>query len=98
LSAFDAVERTVLALAASGSRECGQITGNAISRAYRWILGRLMEDANVKPLANERLEALRLLACASLATGGKPNPGRIEAALAAGVTREQVDAVCALAA
>ena len=98
LDLFTELERQVIALAAGSSRECVSVSSNPARRGLEWLVRRLAGDTSANPLANERLEALRRLACMSFATGGQPAETSIRAALQAGLSREQVDGLRQLAA
>ena len=86
---FDPVERQVIALAAgSASRECGGTASGPVGRFAASAM-RLLTGAEVRPLANPRLEALRRLACAAFATGGRAGERVMAAAREAGLSQEQ---------
>jgi hypothetical protein len=94
---FTDLERQVIALAAASSRECISVASNPVRRGLSWVVSRLVGDGSGNPLANERLEALRRLACMSFATRGSPAETSIRAALRAGVSRDQIDGLRQLA-
>jgi hypothetical protein len=98
LELFTDLERQVIALAAASSRECILVGSNPVRRGLSWLAARLVGDGSGNPLANERLEALRRLACISFATHGRPAETSVRAALQAGLSREQVDGLRQLAA
>ncbi len=97
LELFSDLERQVIALAASSSRECAPVASNPLRRGLAWLVRRLVADGAGNPLANERLEALRRLACMSFATAGSPAEGSVRAALQAGLSTEQVESLKRLA-
>ena len=97
LELFTDVERQVIALAANSSRECLSVSSSPVRRGLDWVVRKLAGDTSGNPLANERLEALRRLACASFATAGRPAENSIRSALQAGLSREQVEGLLRLA-
>ena len=98
LELFTDLERQVIALAAASSRECISVASNPLRRGLSWLAARLAGDGSGNPLANERLEALRRLACKTFATGGRPGETNVRAAIEAGLSPEQVDGLKRLAA
>ena len=94
---FTDLERQVIALAAGSSRECAPVASNPLRRGFAWLVRRLVADGSGNLLANERLEALRRLACVSFATAGEPAEGSVRAALQAGLSAEQVESLKRLA-
>jgi hypothetical protein len=90
-SLFNKTEQQVIALAASSRRECALADQGPGVRLWNRFLDLLAPDRNVKPLANERLEGLRRLACASFASAGRPGEAHRAAARAAGLTEAEID-------
>ena len=97
LELFTDLEQQVIALAASSSRECVPVASNPLRRGLSRLISRLAGDSSTKPLANDRLEALRRLACVSFATGGRPAETSIRSAIEAGFSREQIEGLKRLA-
>jgi hypothetical protein len=89
-SLFNKTEQQVIALTASSRLECALFDKGPGVRLWNRFLDLLAPDRKAKPLANERLEALRRLACASLASCGQPAEAHRAAALAAGLTEAQI--------
>jgi hypothetical protein len=87
---FDWIELEVIRLAAN-KNECTQVSGHLSRRAFQRLEGWVNPTKRVNPLGNERLEALRKLTCASLATSGRPSASQIGAARAAGITEAQIE-------
>jgi hypothetical protein len=94
---FSKTEQEVIALAASSRRECAFLDDEP-GGVWTRFLDLLAPERTVKPLANDRLEALRRLACASFATAGRPGEERVAAARAAGLTKDQIDTLNDIAA
>jgi hypothetical protein len=96
---FTPLELQVIALAAGSPGDCRVSTtdGGLLARIGR-ALAKLFALHIPAGLANERLEALRRLACRSFATGGRLEQETIAKALAAGLNRLQVDTVAGIAA
>lgn len=95
---FTATELQVIALAAGAPgacEECGDASprGRGLWRRLRGLFA-LYTPA---PLADPRLEALRRLACNDFAARAR-KPALREAALAAGVSAEQIDRLAGIAA
>jgi hypothetical protein len=95
---FSRTEQEVIALAASSRRECAFIDEGPGVRLWNRLLDLLAPEHEVKPLANGRLEALRRLACASFASAGRPTDEQRAAARAAGLTDDEIETLCELAA
>ena len=95
---FTPVGRQVIALTAGSPRECKAChQGDGwFRRLGAFILHALALDGPA-PLANERLEALRRLACASFATAGRPGEQSVAAALDAGLSPRQIEQLGRLA-
>ena len=91
LELFTDLEQQVIALAASSSRECVPVSSNFLRRGLNRLIDRLTGDRSTSPLANERLEALRRLACVAFATKGSPAETSIRSALEAGFSHEQIE-------
>jgi hypothetical protein len=95
---FTPLELRVIALAAATPGDC-TIAGppeSWIGRVAR-RLGRAFALHEPGPLANPHLEALRRVACASFARNGRLDEGETEAALAAGLSRLQIDNLALMA-
>lgn len=92
---FDATELRVIALAAASPGDCTTCHEETswIARTARRLSG-VLALHRPAPLANPRLEALRLLVCAALAGRG----GDQEKALAAGLSDDQIAEVAKIAA
>jgi hypothetical protein len=97
LKLFTDIERQVIVLAASSRRECVSVSSNPVRRGLDWLVRKLAGDTSGNPLANERLEALRRLACTSFATDGQPAETSIRSALQAGFSRDQIEGLKRLA-
>jgi hypothetical protein len=97
LELFTSLEQQVIALAARSSRECVPVGSNPIRRAFSRVVNSLAGDHSSRPLANERLEALRRLACISFATAGRPAERSIRPAVDAGFSGEQIEGLKRLA-
>ena len=97
LELFTDIERQVIALAANSRTKCVPVSSNPLRRVLDRLVRRLTGDSSANPLANERLEALRRLACMSFASGGQLAEASIRSALQAGLTREQIDGLKRLA-
>jgi hypothetical protein len=97
LELFTDIERQVIVLAASSSRECVSVASNPARRGLDWLVRKLAGDTSANPLANERLEALRRLACTTFATGGRPAETSIRSAIDAGFSSDQIEGLKRLA-
>ena len=87
---FSDLEKTVILLAARSGWECAGTVGSRLARTGSQLLQIVVPDAIPRPLANTRLEALRVLACASFSTGGMPAKSVVAAAREAGISSVQV--------
>lgn len=88
---LDCLERQVVMLAVSSSKECTGVARRGTGPGWlRRLLDFLLPDEGVRPLANPRLEALRQLACAMFKARGDVDERMVEQALNAGVRAEQV--------
>ena len=86
-SVFSPLELQVIALAAASPGECtSSTTREGFVGRLRARFARLLAIHMPGPLANERLEALRLLACNSFARNGDVAPPLRDAALSAGLS------------
>jgi PIN domain nuclease of toxin-antitoxin system len=94
---FTQLERQVIALAAASSWECAGVSRNPFLRFLNGLARSLDRDMVARPLANQRLEALRRIACVSFASDGNPPADRVEHAVASGVSADQVRALSVLA-
>lgn len=93
---FTELERQVIALAAtSATHECGGSGG--ISSRIASAASRLLTGAKPRPLANPRLEALRRLACAVFASGGRAGDRVLRLASEAGLSQAQIAELSRLA-
>ncbi len=96
---FTRLERQVITLAATSQGECEGLLHDGPRQGWlASILRGLVPVAVAKPLANERLEALRKLACACFGSAGRPDRQAVDTALAAGINSEQVAGLNGLAA
>ncbi|PSJ38751.1 hypothetical protein [Allosphingosinicella deserti] len=87
---FGPIEREVIAL---GRREAERWL--RLPRLIVALLGRLLDLADARPLANPQLEALRRFAVRVRLADGMPPPGDVERFLSAGFSPVQVRAVAA---
>ncbi|QAY76556.1 hypothetical protein [Sphingosinicella sp. BN140058] len=87
---FGPIEREVIAL---GRREAERWL--RLPRALVALLGRLLDLADAKPLANPQLEALRRFSVRTRLTGGVPPPDDVERFLSAGFSPVQARALTA---
>lgn len=92
-SVFSPLELQVIALAAASPGECASTTRDSFVGRLRERLARLLAIHMPGPLANERLEALRLLACNSFARNGDVAPPLRDAALSAGLSDRQIESL-----
>lgn len=93
-SIFSPLELQVIALAAASPGECTTCTTHdSFMGRLRERLARLLAIHLPGPLANERLEALRLLACNSFARNGEVATPLRDAALSAGLSDRQIDSL-----
>lgn len=91
---FSPLELQVIALAAASPGECASCnTRDSFVGRMRERLARLLAIHMPGPLANERLEALRLLACNSFARNGEVAPPLRDAALSAGLSDRQIESL-----
>ena len=93
-SVFSSIELQVIALAAASPGECTSCNArDSLIGRLRRRFARLLAIHMPGPLANERLEALRLLACTSFARNGDVAPPLRDAALSAGVSDRQIESL-----